>query len=875
MKFPASFNVSLPFSLLVTMILLAVPLASANAAVTFNHWSSSGPFPAPSKGVVKALAIAPTSPATIYNGSDGGGVYSMSEGETSWAPLNSGLKNRQVQSLAVHPLDPRVLYAATKGGVFKSSDGGISWNGQSGGISSNDVRSLAIDPQTPATVYAATDAGVFKSIDNGTSWTVRNTGISSNVHALLIDPAATNIVYAATDDGVSKTTDGGANWSPAKTGLGNIDVLCLAYAETATAPTLFAGTNGGGVFTSTDGGANWSADNPGGSLPSLVVTAILIDNPSVPGLAYAGTSNGLYKQQYSLGAWGSWAAANTGMATPASVHAIANNPSSRATVYAGADLGAYRSIDSAGAWSAVSTGLRQGRALAVKPTDSTVMVAALDGGGIYRSSDSGDSWIAGIDDPATRFFATTLLYDPSGATVYAGSGNGVFKSLDHGANWTNISASLANTEVRSLAFGSGAALHAGTAEGVFVWDGAGTWAPYVAGQPANSDVTSLAVKGSSLFAGSKGGGVFRSDSGGAWTQINTGLTSTVISAVASDASSVYLGTTAGVFKSSDNGNSWTAANSGITNLAITSVAVSTGTADFMTAGTNGGGVFFSTNGGDVWTAMNSGLSDTTVNALTASATTRKVFAASAGSKIFSLNVSPVSAVTPAAPLASSPADLGRINVSDTKSTMFTLQNTGTLPLKVTSLVLAGTESPRFAIVQGGSRPCVLAALPDLRIEAGDTCTLNVDFTPITAGNQTAFLTVSSDAPNQPVTVYLLGKGGFPPQATITSPANGGTTRNPALISGTAIDKDQSSGANGSGATLSKVQVSTDGGSTWYDATKNPTLNSWTQWSYTWTGTPLPANGAYTVKARATDSNGFIQTCRRRGVCGLHHPVQLQ
>ena len=840
-----------PIPAFLGMILLLNSPGSAHATVTYNNWSSSGPFPAPAKAVVTALAIAPTTPvATIFNGTDSAGIAAMSEGGSSWSPANSGLKNLQVQGLAVHPVDPKIVYAGTREGVFKSSDGGVSWSGFSIGLTSNNVRALAIDPQTPATLYAATDAGVSKSFNNGTGWVAANTGLASlDVRALLIDPTASNVLYAATAGGVFQSTDGAAHWGLIDTGLGSTDVLCLAYAAT-TPPTIFAGTNGGGVFASGDG-ATWTADNTG--LTNLVVSAILIDNPQAPSLAYAGTANGLFKQPYSAGTWSNWTAASTGITVPAAIHAIANDPTSRATVYAGSDLGVFRSTNQAASWSVLSAGLRQGSALAIKPNDATILVAGLGAGGVYRSSNSASSWIASASsEPATP---TALLFDPSGTPLYAGSGSGVFKSGDDGVTWSDISNNLANTNVRALAFGSGSALHAATAEGVFVWNsGTLTWAAYGGGQPQNNDVTSLAYRASSLFAGTNGGGVYRSDGGGSWTQANTGLTNTVISSLAFDASNIYAGTPAGVFRSADNGSTWSAVNSGITNLGIKSLAITTGTPALLTAGTNGGGVFFSVTAGNVWIPLNTGLSDTTIGALSVNAS--NVYAASAGASIFGLNLSPVSVVLPAAPLRASPVDFGPVNLADTKTTIFTLQNSGTLPLNVSSLALSGTDSALFSIVPGGGRQCTL---PAATIAAGDYCTVSVDFTPASTGIKSATLTTSSDAPNQPVTTFLTGKGGYPPQASITFPAGGATVRNPAVISGTALDVNQVTGTNGTGSTLVKVEVSTDNGTTWNSAVKNPTLNSWTQWSYSWTATPLPLNGPYTIAARATDSNGFVQT----------------
>jgi hypothetical protein len=845
-----------PLLAVVGLLLLSAPAAPAAAAVIFNNWSSNGPLPAPTKAVVKALALAPTLPlATVYLGSDGGGIYTMSEGGGSWSAANAGLKNKQIQALAVHPVDPRVVYAGTREGVFKTSDGGLSWNGLASGLASSDVRSLAIDPQTAATLYAGTAAGVFKSVNGGASWVAASAGLSPNVRALLINPTSTATLYAATDTGVFQSLDGGTSWNPANSGLNNTDVLCLAWAGTAPAATIFAGTNGGGVFISSDGAATWSADNAG-PLASLVVGAILIDNPQAPTLAYAGTANGSYKQSFSAGTWNSWAAASTGLTVPPSIHALANNPASRATLYAGSDLGAFRSTNSAGSWSPLATGLRQGSALAIKPSDATVIVAGLSGAGIYRSSDSASSWLATTGSgPVTP---TALLYDPAGTTLYAGSGNGVFRSADDGASWSDISSDLPNTDVRALILASGNVLHAGSAEGVFLWNsGTLSWAPYGGGQPSNSDVTGLVYRApSSLFAGTNGGGVFRSDAGGSWTQVNSGLSNTVVNALTADASYLYAGTAAGVFRSADNGNSWNAVNSGITNLNIRSLGAALGAPPFLTAGSGGGGVFFSTNSGDVWIPMNTGLTDKTVTALAANSGAKKVYAASAGARIFGLKLSPVSAISPAAALPASPLDLGGVNVADTKPTVFSLQNTGTLQLNIASLTLSGTNSGQFSIVLGGGRQCTL---PTATIEAGDYCTVVVNFTPTTTGTKTATLTVASDAPNQPVTTYLVGKGGFPPQAVISSPASGASVRNPLVISGTALDKNQLNGSNGTGATLAKVEISTDGGTTWNSAVKNPTLNSWTQWSYSWSATPLPLNGPYQVSARATDSNGFVQS----------------
>lgn len=82
----------------------------------------------------------------------------------------------------------------------------------------------------------------------------------------------------------------------------------------------------------------------------------------------------------------------------------------------------------------------------------------------------------------------------------------------------------------------------------------------------------------------------------------------------------------------------------------------------------------------------------------------------------------------------------------------------------------------------------------------------------------------------------------PPIAAITSPANGATLTNTACtVSGTA--SDATSG-------LKKVELSTDGGTTW------SLLAGTTSWTYNWT---VPAAGAFSIACKATDNAGNEKT----------------
>ncbi|MBI5585757.1 MAG: fibronectin type III domain-containing protein, partial [Deltaproteobacteria bacterium] len=82
-----------------------------------------------------------------------------------------------------------------------------------------------------------------------------------------------------------------------------------------------------------------------------------------------------------------------------------------------------------------------------------------------------------------------------------------------------------------------------------------------------------------------------------------------------------------------------------------------------------------------------------------------------------------------------------------------------------------------------------------------------------------------------------------PSSVIINPTPGATLRQSSCtITGSATD--------GGGSGVQKVEVSTDGGTTWKQtAGTNP-------WTYTWN---IPGNGSYQIKSRATDLAGNVET----------------
>jgi hypothetical protein len=114
---------------------------------------------------------------------------------------------------------PNVIYAGVFGGVFKSVDGGATWKSASRGLDlMSAVETLAIDPFHPSILYAGTfvgprstetsKVGVFKSVDGGATWKPTGLGL---VQFLAAGPSGA--IYAAVQyDNVYENEDGGVTW---------------------------------------------------------------------------------------------------------------------------------------------------------------------------------------------------------------------------------------------------------------------------------------------------------------------------------------------------------------------------------------------------------------------------------------------------------------------------------------------------------------------------------------------------------------------------------------------------------------------------------------------------------------------------------------
>src|SRR5204862_3823027 len=101
-------------SLLLSILALLCPSLAGVARAGVNVWTTHGP----EGGYVQTLAIDPASPATLYAGTSGGGVFKSTNAGESWTASNTGLTSHFVAALAIDPPAPTTPYATTTGGGF-------------------------------------------------------------------------------------------------------------------------------------------------------------------------------------------------------------------------------------------------------------------------------------------------------------------------------------------------------------------------------------------------------------------------------------------------------------------------------------------------------------------------------------------------------------------------------------------------------------------------------------------------------------------------------------------------------------------------------------------------------------------------------------
>ena len=283
------------------LLLLLVPAAGFAAAlkelpgIEGLKYRSIGP--AWGGRVSRAYGV-PGDPLTYYAATASGGVWKSTDGGFNWRPVFDDQPISSIGSIAVAPSDPNVVYVgsgeanirgnvAAGNGIYKSTDAGKTWTHvwkQEG-----QVGTMAVHPRNPDIAFAAVlghafgpnpERGVYRTEDGGKTWEQvlkkdQDTGASD----VSIDPSNPNVVFAGLwqarrrpwemtsggpGSGLWVSRDGGDTWSQLKAGEAGLPEGIWGKVGVAVAPSdsrrvyALIEAEKGGLFRSDDGGESWT-----------------------------------------------------------------------------------------------------------------------------------------------------------------------------------------------------------------------------------------------------------------------------------------------------------------------------------------------------------------------------------------------------------------------------------------------------------------------------------------------------------------------------------------------------------------------------------------------------------------------------------------
>lgn len=508
-----------------------------------------------SEEVYSDLVMDPSAPDTLYAaigsaaGSNSNGVYKTVDGGATWNPAGDfplGATDANVGRIriALAASSPGTLVAsiandsdvpseAGDGSLYKlmkSEDSGITWNELPGvpnflGDQGFYASSIFIAPNDPNAIYAAGAIGadsIIHSPDGGATWNDLAVGFDGD------GPHADHHAFAYTAGGLVIEANAGGIWrldsaSPGAIQWTNLtgDLGIAQFTSIALHPTEANFAYGAAPDTGVSlFGDNLKWEHIGGGRPGTVRVDRNNPNTVYRTLEFGGN---FIERSDSSGAL--WTAKTNGInvAEPANTYVpLVVDPTITTRLLTGTDR-VYESVNRADSWTAISSPLTNGwtstspiDAIAAAPNDVNTIYASADGN-IFVTTNRGATW-AQRDLPIAGEIRD-MIVDPTNAqTVWAirgeFTGGHVWKSIDGGVTWTDLSGNLPDVPVHSIELDTRPIidrLYIGTDEGVYATNGiSGQWTRFGDGLP-NTQVSDLELNPTLniLAAGSLGRGMWQ------------------------------------------------------------------------------------------------------------------------------------------------------------------------------------------------------------------------------------------------------------------------------------------------------------------------------------------------------------------------------
>jgi photosystem II stability/assembly factor-like uncharacterized protein len=474
---------------------------SLDAGITWTKVSSASN--------IKDLELKPDDPNTIYAASSSSFYKSTNTG-ASYTIVSSGLPNSgsvERIAIAVTPANPLLVYLLYSDnsnygfmGLYRSSNAGTSFSLQSdspnligynvdgGDVGGNGwyTLSIAVSP-TSQNELVVGGVNIWKSYDGGATWSINahwfgdnnSPYVHADVHDLIYRPDGESC-YASTDGGIFVTTDGGTTWLDHSNGLQIAQMYRLGASETSSNIILQGWQDNGTNLLNT---GNWSSVLGGDGMECFV-------DWSNPNYMYAEYQHGEIHRS-SDGGFSFTYIKNNITEDGEWVTPWLQDPIDPQIIYAGYK-NVWKSADRGDTWFAISSFNSSGLTCLAIAKSNPQYIYASDGYSIYKTTDGGGNWTVLTNPPGSSNLITYITISAtspdkiwitfSGYTANAR----VYKSIDGGTNWENISFNLPSIPTNCIVnqTGTNDGIYVGTDVGVYYTDATmNFWMPYSNGLP--------------------------------------------------------------------------------------------------------------------------------------------------------------------------------------------------------------------------------------------------------------------------------------------------------------------------------------------------------------------------------------------------------
>jgi len=517
---------------------------AATAGGIYKSVNGGGVWEKKANGTFKDIVFKPENPTIIYASANGAFYKSIDEGET-FTQGAMGLPPSSRAAIAVTPANPEIVYAFLTNsdsfkGLYRSVDGGVSftqrstspnimsWDctGGSGGQAWYDL-DVAADPANADIIYGG-GVNCFKSTDGGVTWNIRShwyggcsvQSVHADLHVLEYSPL-TGRLFAGNDGGLYWTDNGGVNWTEVSNGL----VISQAYkiGQSATNRNLVInGYQDNGTSTYT--GSAWVAVGGGDGMECAFDPT---DDRYSYSTVYYGAINRIFNQssQGQIAGQGVNGITESGQwVTPFLIDHNDGNIMFIGYQNVWRSNNIKASNISSVIWTKISEINSNGFNVLVQSRANTDIIYAAYSNKLYRSDNVKDidvTWTNLTSNLPSGNSVSAIETSPFDENiVYVVQQNKVFKSENKGITWTDISGTLPDVQMSTLAYykNSPEGLYLGTDIGIFYRDASMTdWILFSQGFPASSRVTELEIyydpagmEGDVIRAGTYGRGLWES-----------------------------------------------------------------------------------------------------------------------------------------------------------------------------------------------------------------------------------------------------------------------------------------------------------------------------------------------------------------------------